>query len=271
MLQSVREAVAWRWRKAMRIRYLRKNFQNGEVLATSYLNRIACDLAIASDGTVIRHPPGRTGLAGMILEVWFDQVYTGRFYTPAQGDVVVDAGANVGLFSLLVAQVQPDCRVLAFEPFEENFQLLRDNLRSAKATGVCPFLAALTGQSGEMAMLEKGERSQDHQLTDRHDVRAVGPAIRTYSMNDILLQADVDFITMFKCDIEGSEYDLFAAATPESLSRLQRCAIEYHDNIRPGVLELLRDRLSPTHAIDVKPAGGGYGMVYAVAKSQLTK
>lgn len=268
MLKKLREGLAWQWRLAQRLRYLRRTFRNGSTLAESYRDRTACDSAVCNDGTVIRHPPARTGLAGMILEIWYDQIYTGRFYTPAPGDVVIDAGANIGLFSLLVARSQPACKVFAYEPFEENFRLLTENLAAAGAAGVRAFPFALAERSGAAAMVDGGGRSQDHQLVPNQTTDPERQVVRACSLAEVLEMAGADTVQLFKCDIEGSERDLFASAGPETLRRCQRYAIEYHDNLRPGTLELLVERFRPTHILDVRPSSeGGYGMLYAVANA----
>ena len=268
MLKWLQEGLSWRWRRFTRHRYLRKTFRNGRALAQSYRDHTACDTAICHDGAVIRHPPSRTGLAGMILEIWYDEVYTGRFYTPAPGDVIIDAGANIGLFSLLVARRQPDCKVFAYEPFEQNFQLLSENLAVAGASAVRAFPFALAGESGASAMSDGGGRSQDHQLTVGPPADAGRPTVRTCSLAEVLEMTGAEAVQLFKCDIEGSERDLFAAATAETIRRVRRYAIEYHDNIRPGTLDLLIERLGPSHVIDLRPAGeGGYGMLYAIDKT----
>ena len=57
-----------------------------------------------------------------------------------------------------------------------------------------------------------------------------------------------------KVDIEGSEHDVFAAASPELLARFKRIAMEYHDQIVPGTLDLLRRVLGPTHEITIRPS-----------------
>ncbi|RWA06966.1 hypothetical protein EKO27_g8138, partial [Xylaria grammica] len=41
---------------------------------------------------------------------------------------VVDAGANIGMFSLFVKQKFPAAKVLAFEPAPETYSILRRNL-----------------------------------------------------------------------------------------------------------------------------------------------
>ena len=244
---------------------------NGPELAASYVARTTCGAAICHDGTVIKHPADRSGLAGMILEVWFEEVYSGAFYTPQPGHVIVDAGANIGLFSLHMARRQPGVRIVAFEPFEENFRLLQQNLSSVcSMVNMLPM--ALSGDSGTAQMVDGGERSQDHRLTrpradDEGPPNIKTPNIKTLSFGDVLDLCGSQPIALFKCDIEGSEFDLFEAATEEGIARVSRYAIEYHDHIRPGTLRMLSQRLDATHALTVKPAtDGDYGMLYAVAK-----
>ena len=67
LLNRVRDALPWRLRLAMRTRYLRKAFRNGEELVRSYLTKTPCDQAVCRDGTLIRHPAGRPGLAQMTV------------------------------------------------------------------------------------------------------------------------------------------------------------------------------------------------------------
>ena len=84
LLTRVRDALHWRRWKARRLRYLRAAFRNGDELARTDTEKTPCPTAVLNDGTVFRHPADRTGLAGMLLEVWYDEVYTGRFYTPGR-------------------------------------------------------------------------------------------------------------------------------------------------------------------------------------------
>ncbi|SRR6266545_2940317 len=58
------------------------------------------------------------------------------------GDVVVDVGAHIGYFTLLLAAlVGPKSRVFAFEPDPDNFALL---CRNVELNGSDPVLLALT-------------------------------------------------------------------------------------------------------------------------------
>jgi FkbM family methyltransferase len=264
MIAWLRDGLGWRWRRLRRYAFLVRTFRNGPGLVSRYRRRQPCGRAVCWDGTEFRHPDDRGGLVETILEVWFDRVYTGGFYSPRVGDVVIDAGANVGLFAVWLARRYPGCRVIAFEPFDENYRLLCENIRSGGVATVEAHHAGLGGTSGRGRMAEGSTRSLDHRLEPADD----GPgAVPVYSFADVLKTTDPARVALFKIDIEGSEFDLFASASAADLARVERYAIEYHEHLRPGTLELLRSRLEPTHAVTVHPAGHpGYGMLYALKR-----
>jgi hypothetical protein len=143
----LREGLAWRWRLLRRLGSLLFSFRNGATLARGYLRKRPCGQAVCWDGTVISHPHTRRGLPETILKTWVDHDYTDNFYQPARGDVVIDAGANIGLFSVWLARRHPGCRILAYEPFAENYRFLRQNIDAARLNCVEPYNAALGGVS----------------------------------------------------------------------------------------------------------------------------
>lgn len=263
MIGWLRDGLGWRWRLLRRYAFLVGAFRNGRELVARYRRRQPAGRAVCWDGTEFRHPDDRGGLVETILEVWFDRVYTGDFYAPRPGDVVIDAGANVGLFAVWLARRTPGCRVVAFEPFDENHRLLCANIRSAAVTNVEPHHAGLGGESGRGRMAEGGARSLDHRLEPVADEGGVP----VYSFADALRLAAAERVALFKIDIEGSEFPLFESAAAADLARVDRYAIEYHEHLRPGTLELLRCRLGTTHDVTVCPAPHpGYGMLYAVRR-----
>jgi hypothetical protein len=62
------------------------------------------------------------------LDVFVRKVYE-RFYRLREGDVVIDVGAHVGMFTVKAAMsVGERGKVVAIEPVEENVRLLRKNV-----------------------------------------------------------------------------------------------------------------------------------------------
>jgi FkbM family methyltransferase len=265
----IAESLRWRGALLWRYLYLLGSFRNGGQLARNYLRRLPCERAVLWDGTEFNHPAQRLGLAQTILEIWLDKVYTGGFYKPAAGDVVIDAGANVGLFCIWLARKCPACRIYAFEPFPESFDFLTNNIRSARTLNVKPYRIALGPSKGCGVMHDGGCRSLDNQLEYRPSDAGSsdGDSVPVVGLREVFQIAETERIAFLKCDIEGSEQDLLQKVDVELLCRIEKWAIEYHDHIRPGTLQLLRDRLAHTHEVHVRPEPGqAYGMLYATRR-----
>jgi len=227
------------------------HFRNGTELVQRMRASEPCDKVVLWDGTRISHPRARGGLLESVVELWLEHVYTAGFYRPADGDVIVDAGANVGLFAIQMARQNRRCRVIAIEPFAENFRYLKANVgRACPETVTCSEVALGAG-FGKGQMQAVGSRSFDHLLLVDSNALDGIPVVPLSGLLDLARAKEIDFL---KVDIEGSERDVFAAASSDLLGRFKRIAMEYHDQIVPGTLELLRRVLSPTHEITVRPS-----------------
>src|SRR5207237_675228 len=82
-------------------------------------------------------------------EIFEEGIYE-KLFAPQEGDVVVDAGANIGCFTLKAARkIGSKGKVLAFEPMMENFSMLTENVRLNGFTNVFPEECALGESDGE--------------------------------------------------------------------------------------------------------------------------
>src|SRR5689334_13955804 len=77
-----------------------------------------------------------------------------------EGDVVLDAGANVGDFTIVAAGKTGDKgRVVALEPHPDNAYLLRKNLARNNVSNVTVIEAALSDRNGVTHMNDAGALS----------------------------------------------------------------------------------------------------------------
>jgi FkbM family methyltransferase len=85
------------------------------------------------------------------------------------GDVILDVGANIGWYSLLVERLaRHPVDIIAFEPDPANFALLEENLRLNHARYVTAVPAALSVSAGTAALHRYGESN-----LGRHSLLAV--------------------------------------------------------------------------------------------------
>jgi len=54
--------------------------------------------------------------------------------------------------------------------------------------------------------------------------------IETITLNQVIQENNIDRISLFKCDIEGGEYDLIGSLTTEQMNLIDRFLIEFHQN-----------------------------------------
>jgi FkbM family methyltransferase len=131
-----------------------------------------------------------------------DLVVLRNFLNP--GGVMVDVGANYGIFSLNAARlVGKTGRVLAFEPARGNFSTLEKNLALNEATQVRAFQMALSDKPGTLRLyhdpdptrnsLAPGSNAQDFEEVE----------VKTL---DVVLSANaVGKIDFIKIDVEGAD------------------------------------------------------------------
>jgi FkbM family methyltransferase len=121
------------------------------------------------------------------------------------GMTVIDAGANVGYFSLLFARlVGPTGRVYAFEPDPGNFGLLQRNIERNGYGNIVAVPAALSRESGRQRFSRSPHNFADHCLGDGLGKRE-RLEVEVVRVDDFFahLPKRVDFL---KLDIQGAEF-----------------------------------------------------------------
>ncbi|MFH0869460.1 MAG: FkbM family methyltransferase [archaeon] len=115
-----------------------------------------------------------------------------------EGDVVIDIGANLGFYTLLLARkVGPKGKVYAFEPDTEMFALLKKNVKANGFRNVKLFPMAVYDRSKTLSF--SGYSSDvDSGFVSKEGARKV----KAVSIDSLFANKRVDFIKM---DIEGSE------------------------------------------------------------------
>jgi FkbM family methyltransferase len=250
--------------------WLLTNFRNGWEMIRYIRGFPPISQAKLLNGKSIVHPP-KGGLVEAILENWFEKSYfPNGFYTPKSEDVIVDVGANIGLFTIQAAQINPKARIAAFEPFSENFECLSTNISKFGLKNATLHAHAISSHYDQGLIVETGERSLDHQLIKQSektsDMSNCTP-VDVIPLEGIFDLMKINTISLLKVDIEGAEHDVFESTSEKTLKRIDRIALEYHDNLRPGTLTLITKKLTSTHHIKTIPSNlSGCGLLFAVRK-----
>jgi len=149
----------------------------------------------------------------------FREIYVWKAYEQIRkvlpGDVVVDAGAMVGTFTLKAA-AQGASRILAFEPFPPSLEILQENLKRNELENVDAFDVALAQLNGALKLwAHKNPGSQS--LTDINDPEKF-IIVQARRLDDVLEEEGVDHVDFIKIDVEGAE-GLVLMGAKETLKR----------------------------------------------------
>jgi FkbM family methyltransferase len=166
--------------------------------------------------------------------------------------LVIDAGANIGAFTLFTLINAPHAHVIAVEPAPDTCERMRRTLDAHGFTNRCTIMqAALAAESGTTT-ISLGGPSQTRRTGQG------GVEVPTVTLDSLLAGKTADLL---KLDVQGAEYAALPAASPDTLSRIRRIEMEYHPWGNP---EHLFTQMT-AHGFILQPAHGnraepGYGM-----------
>jgi FkbM family methyltransferase len=163
-------------------------------------------------------------------QTFWDCWVRGSYEVTAQDRVVVDVGANVGYFTAYALEKNPQCRVYAIEPSSQNYLQLRKFVEMNALQGkVETFQVGVASQSGELSLNVEVD-SAYHTSFGPSAKGTVNEQIRVYSLSDLFRKIGVEGqIDLLKMDCEGAEMDCLFGASAETLSRVRRLELEYHE------------------------------------------
>ncbi|HLH03651.1 MAG TPA: FkbM family methyltransferase [Bryobacteraceae bacterium] len=183
----------------------------------------------------------------------FWQVFFRNVYPVYPDDrIIVDAGANIGSFSLYALENAPSCRLISIEPAPDTFARLRGLIEAHHLESRCTLYQAALGDRDGETCIRLAPGSQFRRTgADGHPV----PMYRLES----LLPADTE-IDFLKLDIEGGEYTVLRSTPPQVLRRFRRIVMEYHP------AEPARNAIEPLlsagfRILRQQDDGNGYGLV----------
>lgn len=145
--------------------------------------------------------------------------------------IVVDIGANIGVFALYAVHALKAKHVFAYEPDSGNFACLQRNIKeNGLEESIDAYQLAVTDVPGREVNLTVGSGPYNTIFSDEHpEMKGVygnAQSVRTTSMAEIVRVAG--HIDVLKLDCEGSEYDILFGSSPDILQRIGAIRMEYH-------------------------------------------
>lgn len=151
-------------------------------------------------------------------EIFIDEIY--RFNPSNDKKVILDCGANMGLSVLFFSLNYPNHEIIAFEPDDQIFSLLKKNVETFDLTNVELVKKAVWDKEDALEFYTDGgmggriKESYSNQIPKR---------VETIRLKEFL-NGNIDFL---KIDIEGAE-EIILIDCENELAKVNKIFFEYH-------------------------------------------
>jgi natural product biosynthesis luciferase-like monooxygenase protein/FkbM family methyltransferase len=242
--------------------------------------------------TILQHAARQS--SGLYQEVFKDRCYLQHGITLPDNACVVDAGANIGFFTLFVHQECNNPRVYSIEPMPPNFALLKANvdlyglrnvtlinsaLSSRNGAANFTFYPQMSGMSRLSAyheqVLSAGRtmllKSLDGETRGRPPADAMKQEVEAFlqqryqsetfvcpltTLSDIIERYALDRIDLLKVDVENSECEVLAGIAEKHWSRIDQIVLEVHSRALLDQVASVLERKGYDLAVDPLPMVG---------------
>lgn len=149
-----------------------------------------------------------------------------RAFVPQEADIVVDAGANQGIFTCYAAKRASRGWVYAVEPDVENLSRLKAHLELNRISNATVIPKCVGDRTGKVCF-RKGDSSGTGCVVD---AIAQGPGfteVDQITLEEMMTAYQLPKIDLLKIDVEGFEARVLSGAG-ERLGSIRRIVLEYH-------------------------------------------
>lgn len=122
------------------------------------------------------------------------------------GDVFVDVGANIGYFSLLVANQSSQNKIIALEPVSYLFNALKENISLNKFNNIEALnLAAGYKEETRLIYLSKTDNTGMSSFQQPENYSGKSETVKVVTLDSLARNLKLQKVDLIKIDVEGSE------------------------------------------------------------------
>jgi FkbM family methyltransferase len=153
-------------------------------------------------------------------EIYEKEIY--RFVSDKPKPLIIDCGANIGMSVLYFKAIYPNAMIIAYEPDEDNFDMLQRNIECNNLKDITAVKAAVWKEDTTLEFSSGGSQGSKirNGIADEQNIVKV-KAIR---LAEMISNNEVDFL---KIDIEGAEDVVIHDCAPY-LDKVKNLFLEYH-------------------------------------------
>ncbi len=197
----------------------------------------------------------------------YDEIFEKKMYfkhgiTLKDHSTVIDAGANIGMFSIFVSQNCKDCRIYALEPIPMTYEVLQKNAERygnitainsgvSNYTGTAEFsyFPSISTDSVQVKFRENHEEDLKYGLLNHYKERITDEKMLNRFVNHVMAdkvlheticrcqmttlthlvrEYQLEQIDLLKIDVEKSEFEALEGIDPATWNKIRQVVMEVH-------------------------------------------
>lgn len=153
-----------------------------------------------------------------------------------KGDIVLDVGWNIGIFSIFLAKKYPFLKIYSFEPCKNNYISFKKNIRANNIDDgiITVFNKAVTMDGRDVTINFDYLNSGGSKIKKFNKSNSNSKIVSSMTLNEIiamvLKENNQTKIKLLKMDCEFSEYEILYNTKVENLKKIDCFRGEFHEN-----------------------------------------
>lgn len=166
----------------------------------------------------------------------FSEIFAEREYKiiepviVAAKNPIIDIGAHVGMFSVYCAVLNPAVKIFAYEPDEDNFEAMKENLQLNNVKNVVMKNVAVGSSIGQRTLYVSRD-SHNHSLLSAEasgDFSGEEKEVQVVTLERILEQNKLTRVSLVKMDCEGAEFEVLENLSAAAFDAVENFYVECH-------------------------------------------
>ena len=220
-----------KYRDIKNIYNLTRHFKNPNKIMWYALSNQNIQELTLRNGIRFKAPEDNT-LLHMTYEIFIKNIYLPDYLSIGENDIVLDIGANIGLFSLFAAKYTKN-KIFAIEPFPDNIKYLRNNIEINNYQKIIKTYPIAISNYNGIKKLYLSEISGGHLLFD-HNINGSLEnyiEVKTNTLKKIIDENSLEKIDFLKMDCEGSEGHILKSIPNDYFLKIKSIVMEFHNNV----------------------------------------
>ncbi len=158
-------------------------------------------------------------------------------FSGSDAEVIIDAGACEGYYTLKIKEDNPFCKIIAVEPNILAYNQLKRNISLNNLKNVISVNKALSGKKGKMHFefteVVNSVGGSDIRILERDWLKEKmvnQKVVNSITLEDLFKTYKVEKVDILKLDIQGKELEVIRSGE-NLLKKVKKIVVEWHSNI----------------------------------------